>query len=190
MNFLFKAFGWVPRLFKWGSRATEAAEDLRSGVQAARDISEEDAAAAALAKKWGVKPKAKPIEPKIEPKVDLGQEATPLPRQAPSAPNRGVLKTSVLGGSIGTIVGTSGAYALFKDLPQTILANYTSDLEDWLPVSGAFRDVTKAIRAQQTIGQQGEAEQKAAQANALTDHAPSYLQIQQELQRRQSHPQP
>ena len=175
MNFLFKAFGWVPRLFKWGSRSAEGVEELRSGVQVGRALGEEDAAAAALAKKWAVKPKAEPIQESLT--------SPPQPRvnaNAPSAPNRGALR-SLLTGSGGILLGSGGIYAFFKDAPQTFLATYSSDWEDHLPVSDGFRQVTKAIRAQATIGQEGEAEQKAAQAGALTYHAPTSAEVDARL---------
>jgi hypothetical protein len=161
MNFLFKAFGWVPRLFKWGSRSAEGVEELRSSVQAGSALSKEDTAAATLAKKWGAKPKAEPIQEspasRPQPRVDVS---------APSAPNRGALRSLLTGGG-GLMLGGGGVYALLKDAPQTFLATFTS----W-DGPGVFGDVTRAIRAQHTIGQESEAKQKAVQAGALTDHAP------------------
>ncbi len=83
MNFLLKTFAWVPRLFKWGSRSAEGAEELRLGAQVGKALSEEDTAAAALVKKWGVKPKAEPIQEsptfRPQPRVDASvfEQAAP-----------------------------------------------------------------------------------------------------------------
>jgi hypothetical protein len=92
--------------------------------------------------------------------------------RAPSVPNRGLLRTLGGGLSAGALLGSGGIWFVFKDGPQTLLANYTSGFEDWLPVSDGFRQITKAIRAQATIGQQGQAEQAAVQAEAKNDRAP------------------
>jgi hypothetical protein len=124
----------------------------------------------------------------IEPASARSQEASSVaPKGAPSAPNRSLLK-SLLTGSGGMFLGGGGIYAFFKDAPQTALATYSSDLEDYLPVSEGFRQVTKAIRKQHTIGQTGQAEQAAAQAGALTDRAPADWQVRQQLQNKPPEP--